>query len=128
MCNDKCGRIQTLGLGIRNGVAQKIIVDLHGLDWPASCVSRSLVLLGLCVMSNTSGESDEWDGRFEGKNVVAELACFSDIHSMSGVSDFTAMLELDAKMGASRLGSLFRDFGSHRVSNHFDDCEQIVLH
>jgi hypothetical protein len=85
------------------------------------------VLLGLCVVSDTSRESDEWDSRFEGKNVVAKLECFSNVHSVSGVRNLTAMLEVNAKVGASRLGSLFRHVWCHRVSDHFDLIFELTL-
>lgn len=120
MCNDECGGVQSLGFCVRDRIAQEVLVDLHGLDRPASRVSRSLVLLGLCVMSNASCKSNKRHSGLEGKHIVAKLECLLHIHSVSGVGNLTAMFEVDTKVGSSRFGRFFRDLGFYGVSHHFD--------
>jgi len=111
VCDNKEGSIEPLGFGVRNSVRQQVLVDLHGLDRPTSGITRRLVLLGLCVVSNTTRVSNKRNSGLEGKDFVAKLESLLRVHASSVVGNFAAMLEMDAKVGASRFGGLFRDIG-----------------
>jgi hypothetical protein len=44
-----------------------------------------------------------------------------DLHALGVMRNFTAMFEMDSEVGATRLGSLFWDFGFDAVTDH--DCK-----
>lgn len=117
--DDAVVNVQSLGLGVGDGVQQQVLVNGGRLDGPSSGISRSLELLGHTLVSNSSGEFDERNNGLVAEDIVKVLEGLVDLHSLGDVSDLTAVLEMDAKVRSTGLGDLFRDLGFDAVSDHF---------
>jgi len=117
--NDAGINVQSLGLGVGDGIQDKILVDSGRLDGPSSGVTRGVELLGHTLVADTSGEDHERNNGLVLENVIEVLEGLVDLHSLGDGGDFAAVLEMDAEVGSTGLGDLFGDLGFDAVSDHF---------
>lgn len=112
--------IHALGFGVSNSVLEHVEDNLGCLNRPPSTVSRSLGLLGLGVVTDSSGVLGERDSGPEREHITHEFLGLGGLHATDVMADLTAVFEVDAKVGATRLGNLALAIvkGSVRVLSH----------
>jgi hypothetical protein len=91
-------------LGVGLNVSQEIDEGSGGLQRPADLVADSLVLLGDGVTSNTTSVLGEGNGILELQHVLQVVLGVGKSASLDGLTDFAAMLEMDAEVGSTGLG------------------------
>jgi hypothetical protein len=117
--NDAGINVQSLGLGVGDGIQDKILVDSGRLDGPSSGVTGRVDLLGHTLVADTSGKDHERNDGLVLEDVIEVLEGLVDLHALGDGGDFAAVLEMDAEVGSTGLGDLFRDLGFDAVSDHF---------
>ena len=116
--DDAVVNVQSLGLGVGDGVQQQVLVNGGRLDGPSSGISRSLELLGHTLVSNSSGEFDERNNGLVAEDIVKVLEGLVDLHSLGDVSDLTAVLEVHTEVGSAGLGVGDSGIGLDSVTGH----------
>jgi len=98
MANVQSLRFQSLGLSVGNCVDEQILYNGGGLYGPTSNITWGLMLLTLCLTSNTSSVFYKWYYGLEGKNIIHKFNGLGYIHSLDVVGDFACVLEMHAKV------------------------------
>ncbi len=93
-------------LSIGLNVSQQVNEGSGGLQWPGDLVASSLVLLCDGVATDSTSVLGEWDGFLELQYVLQVTLCIGKGASLDSLTNFTAVLEVDAEVGTTGLGSL----------------------
>lgn len=91
-------------VGVGLDVAKKVQEDTGGLLGPADLVTNGLVLLADGVSADTTSVLGERDGVLELKDVLQVLLSILQGSTLDGLTDFTAVLEVDSDVATSGLG------------------------
>jgi len=111
--------VQALGLGVGHAVEEEVAVDGGGLDGPPALVAGGVDLLGHSLAADAAGVLDKGDDGLVLEDLVQVLEGLVGLHALGKGGDFSAVLVVDAQVGAAGLGDLFGDFGFNAVSDHF---------
>jgi len=114
--NNEVGGIETLNVGVGDGVLEETEQELSGLLWPASLGGTEL--LSLASSSSGSGETAEWDTLLMRLHVLEEGNCAGDLETLDGLSGFPGVLVGNTKVRTAGLRGLLRVKGSSGVSDH----------
>lgn len=101
--------VQTAGLGVSLGVLKKAKQELDRLDGPATLGGLEVVDLGSAAY--TTVEAAEGNGLLVLDHIVQVSVSLLELHAADGSSSLTRVLEVNTKIGATRLGSLLRQLG-----------------
>merc|ERR1719323_1429149 len=119
MVNDEWIGIQALVLSIGFCVLQKVKQEFSRLLWPSTLGCS--MYFSLCMTSNTSHESSEWDDFLLGNHILEVSGSTVQWHFLDSLSRFTGILKVDSQVGASGFGSLGGIIGFNSVATHFTD-------
>ena len=110
--------VETLGLGVGDGVGEHVLDDGRGLDGPPALGAGGLGLLGLGLAADATGVLDEGHDGLEGEDVLEELHGLGNGHAVDVVGDLTAVLEVHTEVGSTRLGVGDGGIGLYGVAGH----------
>jgi hypothetical protein len=100
--------IELVGLTVCLNVPQKV-EDVHGgLLGPSNLGARCLKVLSLSVATASTGEAGEGDSALVLKDILEVLLSLLQVHALDKECDFTALLEVRAKLRAASLADLLR--------------------
>ncbi len=98
-------QIKSLGLSVGRDVGQQVKEGLGGLLRPGNLVSRGLVDLSGRVTANATSVLGERDSSLVDQHLLQITLGLGHLQSLDGVSDFSAMLVVNAKVTSLCLGS-----------------------
>ena len=100
--------IQTIDriLRVRLRVSEKVKEVLARLHGPSDLVTRSVVKLTLSMATATSHISLERNRSFFHENVFQILDGFQEVHSLDGLTDRMALLEVNTQVGSASFAAL----------------------
>jgi hypothetical protein len=105
-------QIKTLGVSVGRDIGQQIQEGAGGLLGPENLVTRSLVLLGHSVSTDTTSVLGYGNSSLVLQHILQVALSLGQLHTVDSMGNFTAVLVMNTKVAATGLGSLFLLVGS----------------